>query len=146
MRLQTVLVVEDSEVEARMLERGLVGASLRNAVIVATTTTDAEQYLFTDSTLAGGNRPNPDLVVLDVKVPPAGGLALLQRMRADTRTKRIPVVMMSGALRDEDVQDLYNSGANSFLDKPVDFQEFISLIGSAARYWLGLNLNGKPSI
>src|SRR4051812_36408737 len=128
MAMRTVLVVEDSKAEAEMLERGLRSALVRSAVVLVNTTTEAEAYLFSETDAAGSKASNPDLVMLDVKIPPEGGVELLRKLRSNAKTQSIPVVMMSGQLRDQDVQYLYQSGANSYLDKPVDFQEFISLI------------------
>src|SRR5689334_19045052 len=102
MAQRTVLVVEDSEVEAQMLERGLRNAISRSAVVLVNTTTEAEKYLFLDD----GKRPNPDLVVLDVRIPPAGGMGLLKKLRSNARTRTIPVVMMSSHMADPDVEDL----------------------------------------
>lgn len=141
MALRTVLLVEDSELEATMLAQGLSGAIPRSSVVHCATTTEAETYLFGDPTPA--LRLNPDLVVLDVKVPPAGGDGLLVKMREHELTKSVPVVMMSSDMADGEVQKLYELGANSYLDKPVDYHEFLRLVGAAARYWLGLNLNVK---
>jgi two-component system, response regulator len=139
--VSTVMVIEDSELEAKMLERGLHAAISRTAVIHAHTTTEAEQYVFSESALAGGSQPNPDIVFLDVKIPPAGGIDFLKRLRADERTKSIPVIMISGQMREQDVRDLYLSGANSYLDKPVDCQEFMDVVSNAASYWLKVNLS-----
>jgi two-component system, response regulator len=141
---QTVLVIEDCELEAKMLERGLVATFSRTEIIHTQSTTQAEKYLFSDAELAGGDQPNPHIIFLDVRIPPAGGIALLQRLKADSRTKAIPVIMLSSQMRQEDVQDLYLAGANSFLDKPVDFQDFVDLVANAARYWLDLNLSAGP--
>jgi two-component system response regulator len=139
----TVLVVEDSEMEALMLERGLRQAIPRTTIVHCATTTEAEDYLFASLTTDTRSRQNPDLVVLDVRVPPAGGMNLLLRLRSDARTRGIPVVMMSSHMGDDDVNRLYHGGANSYLDKPVDFNEYVALIANAARYWLGLNMNPK---
>lgn len=138
--MRTVLVVEDSEPEARVLERALRDTIARSTIVLVRSTTDAEHYLFSDASF-NGLRTRPDLVVLDVKVPLAGGLDLLKKVRSDARTKAIPVLMMSGELGDQDVQELYRSGANSYLDKPVDSQEFVMMVSTAAHYWLGLNMS-----
>jgi CheY-like chemotaxis protein len=141
MALRRVLLVEDSEVDALMLERGLREAVPRSAIVHCCTTTEAEQILFPEP------RPtfhsNPDLVVLDVRVPPAGGVSLLEKVRNHDSTKSIPVLMMSSDIGDLDVQDLYDLGANSYLDKPLEYSEFCRIVTAAARYWLNLNLNVK---
>lgn len=142
MAVCTVLVVEDSEAEALILERGLRSAMPQGTIVHCATTTEAEDFLFHQPT-SSYSKTHPDLVVLDVRVPPSGGMNLLEKLRQDDKTRSIPVVMMSSHMGDEAVQDLYRHGANSYLDKPVDFNEFISLITSAARYWLSLNLNTK---
>ncbi|HVT12001.1 MAG TPA: response regulator [Fimbriimonadaceae bacterium] len=143
MAARTVLVVEDSDVESQMLEKGLRSSGSARTVVCVNSTTAAEGYIFAGSD--GGQGSVPDLVVLDVKVPPAGGLAFLKMLRSNERTRGVPVLMMSSEMRDQDVGDLYRSGANSFLDKPVDGQEFISLVTAAANYWLTLNLSAGQS-
>ncbi|MFI5384747.1 MAG: response regulator [Fimbriimonadales bacterium] len=138
---RTVLVVEDGEIDAKLLERALADKISRSAVVLVNTTTDAERYLFADGPGAGTRKGPPDLVVLNVKAPPSGGLDLLKKVRSDSRTRAIPVLAMSQELQDQDVRDLYRSGANSYMDRPVDFQEFVSMVSAAAHYWLGLNLS-----
>src|SRR4051794_2392418 len=109
-----------------MLERGLSSFVPANIVLV-NSTTEAERYLFEESELTGERKPSPDLVMLDVKVPPCGGMDLLKKVRADARTSSIPVVMLSGQMREEEVRHFYQSGANSYLDKPDDFHDFIAM-------------------
>jgi CheY-like chemotaxis protein len=141
---RTVLIVEDSESDAQMLERGLQSSVATHAVVIVDTTDAAEDYVFHDAAWAGGTRPNPDLIVLDVRIPPGGGVDFLDKIRSDVRTRTLPVVMVCGELRDQDVQDLYKHGVNSYLDKPLDSSEFSRLVGAAARYWLKLNLSVPP--
>lgn len=145
MSTRTVLLVEDSEAEAQMLERGLRSSDKTSTVVRVTTTTEAEVYISARTQTMDCRRVLPDLVVIDVKVPPAGGLAFLKMLRSDERTRGIPVLMMSGQLHDCDVQDLYRSGANSYIDMPLDGQEFVALVTAAAKYWLNLNLSAPRS-
>jgi len=138
MRMRLVLVVEDSETEAELLEEGLRDAIPRGAVVAIRSTSEAERYLFSES---GELSPAPSLLVIDTSHPGAPVEVLLRRVRADYRTKTIPVVMLSERLGDLEVQDLYRSGANSCLDRPLDSDQFVSMVSAAARYWLGLNLS-----
>lgn len=128
-----------------MLERGLQGSDKASTVVCVSTTTEAEVYISSRTQTTGYGRVLPDLVVIDVKVPPSGGLALLKMLRSDERTRAIPVLMLSGQLLDGDVQDLYHCGANSYLDKPRDGQEFADMVTAAANYWLSLNLSAPHS-
>lgn len=143
MVLRTVLLVEDSLDEAQMLERALRSTISRSSVVHVTSTSDAESYLFAGDGASAKSKSFVDLVVLDVKVPPSGGLDLLRKVRANGNTRRIPVVMLSAQMPDEDVQDLYRSGVNSYLDKPIDADEFTSMVIAAARYWLSLNMSPR---
>jgi two-component system response regulator len=141
MALRRVLLVEDSEVDALMLERGLREAVPRSMVVHCGTTHEAEEVLFPHP--QPPLHSNPDLVVLDVRVPPSGGVSLLEKVRSNQSTKSIPVLMMSSDIPEDEIQALYNLGANSYLEKPLDYAEFCKIVTAAARYWLSLNLNVK---
>src|SRR4051812_1445313 len=111
---RTVLVVEDSSDEAQILEEGLRGSIPRCSMVFCATTTDAEKYLFADPR---ATKALPDLIVLGVSMPPLGGLELLQKIRSNVRTKRIPVLVMSETMPEEHIRAIYRNGANSYLVK-----------------------------
>ncbi len=140
MSTRTVLVIEDSESQAETLERGLRASMARSTVILVQNSEDAELTLF-----SGNDRAlTPDLVVVDLPAD-SRGVDLVKRVRADSRTKSVPVVTLSGDMDDRSIQDLYRSGANSYLDKPVDVQELVNVIATATRYWLGLNMSAPTA-
>lgn len=145
MATRTVLVVDSSEVEAQIVERSLRDSGSRIGIVLARTTLEAEMYLHSESLQAAAEKPTPDLILIDVNIPPIGGLELLKRIKSDNRTRWIPIVMMSERIGESDVQALYRAGANSYLDKPSDMRQFNAMISTTARYWLSINLNAATA-
>jgi two-component system response regulator len=102
---------------------------------------EALDYLFGTGPHAGRDTRNqPQLVLLDLKLPKLGGLEVLQRMRADHRTKLQPVVILTTSNEDQDILSSYELGANSYIRKPVDFDQFIEAVRQLGLYWLVLNM------
>lgn len=133
-----ILLVEDDADEAELALNALERSGLADEVVVAGDGTQALSYLFGDAP-AGGAAPAPRLILLDLKLPKLGGLEVLERIRADARTKLIPVVILSSSKLDGDVHRSYELGANSYVVKPVDFERFSSSVAELGRYWLTLN-------
>jgi two-component system, response regulator len=133
----TVLLVEDNRDDEELTIRALKRSSLANPVDVARDGQEALDYLFgTESQPA--KRP-PVLVLLDLKLPRVGGLEVLQRIRGDERTRRVPVVILTSSGEDRDVIDGYDLGANSYVRKPIRFEEFAPAIAQLGTYWLMIN-------
>ena len=101
---------------------------------------EALDYLFGTGTHAGRDMSvMPSLILLDLKLPKVDGLEVLKRVRADERTKRIPVVMLTSSKEHQDLITSYDLGANSYIRKPVDFDEFVEVTGNLGMYWLMWN-------
>ena len=101
---------------------------------------EALDYLFGGGTFAGRDTTNlPTLILLDLKLPKIGGLEVLRRIRGNFRTSRIPVVVLTTSKEEAGVASAYNLGANSYIQKPIDFKEFVEAIQRLGEYWLVLN-------
>jgi two-component system response regulator len=140
MRCGTILLVEDNPDDVELTLRAFERSHLANDIVVARDGAEALDYLFATGAHAGRD-PSvmPDVILLDLNLPKLDGLEVLRRVRADERTRRLRVVILTSSKEERDVLRSYDLGANSFVRKPVDFVEF----GEAARqlglYWLVLN-------
>src|SRR5262249_51931928 len=113
---------------------------ITNDVVVARDGAEALELLFESPTRQDqGEAQVPGLVLLDLKLPKVDGLQVLAHMRADERTRFVPVVLCTSSREDRDVAKAYRLGANSYICKPVDFAKFADAVGKVGLYWLGLN-------
>lgn len=135
-----VLLVEDNPDDEALTIRSLRKANVANEIEVVRDGREAIDFLFCEGRHADRDQSNmPGLVLLDLKLPKQNGIEVLQCMRADPRTKLIPVVILTSSSEDEDVVRSYQSGANSYVRKPVDFAEFADAIAKVGLYWVILN-------
>lgn len=133
----SILLVEDSADDEDLIVREIRRADLANPIEVVHDGQEAMDYLFgTDDQPA---LPVPGLVLLDLKLPRVGGLDVLSRVRAEPRTRLIPVVVLSGSTERRDRADAYRLGANSFVTKPIEFDDFARAIRYTALFWLTIN-------
>jgi two-component system response regulator len=132
MSRKSILLVEDNPDDVELTLRAFDRAKIANEVVVATDGEQALEILF-------GPDPLPTLVLLDLKLPKVMGLDVLKRMRADERTKRLPVVVLTSSNEERDIISSYDLGANSFVRKPVDFAQFLDAARALGMYWLVLN-------
>jgi len=138
---KVILLVEDNPRDEALTLRALNKSNIVNQVVVAHDGVEALDFLFGTGTYAGRDiREMPQLVLLDLKLPRIDGLQVLQKIRADDRTKRLPVVIFTSSNEEEDVIRGYELGANSYVRKPVDFEQFAEATKSLGLYWLVLNL------
>ncbi len=136
-----ILLVEDNPDDADLTIRALQRNSIANEVIVARDGVEALEYLHG----APGRRPlEPQVVLLDLKLPRIDGIEVLRRMRADERTRLQPVIILTSSSEEADVVQGYSLGANSYVRKPVDFVQFTDAVRTLGLYWLVLNV--KPQI
>jgi CheY-like chemotaxis protein len=135
-----ILLVEDNADDEALTLRALRRANVRNEVVVARDGVEALDYLFSASPHGGGDTPVlPRVVLLDLKLPRIDGLEVLRRLRADDRTKLLPVVILTSSNEEEDRIAGYRFGANSYVRKPVDFGQFAEAVRQLGLYWLLLN-------
>ena len=135
--LPTVLLVEDNSDDEELTLRSFKRAHLANPIEVARDGQEALDSLFGTESQAA--RPPPGLVVLDLKLPRVDGLEVLQQIRADPRTRLVPVVILTSSSEERDVINSYDLGANSFVRKPIDFTEFAHAVAQLGLYWLMIN-------
>ena len=135
-----VLLVEDNSDDELLILRSLKTANLENEIVVARDGAEALDYLFAAGAYADRAQEQlPVVVLLDLKLPKIDGLEVLRRIRADERTKLLPVIVLTSSDEDRDVIDSYRHGANSYVQKPVKFDEFSSAVQQLGLYWLLLN-------
>jgi two-component system, response regulator len=139
-RNNIILLVEDNPDDVELTLRAFRKSKVLNELVVAQDGVEALDYLFSTGTFAGRD-PNasPEVVLLDLKLPKVDGLEVLRRMREDERTRRTPVVVLTSSGEERDIVMSYNLGANSFVRKPVDFNQFLEAAQQLGLYWLVLN-------
>ena len=137
---KVIMLVEDNPDDEELTLRALRGAGIVNKVFVARDGSEALEFLFGTGKHAGRDPLTmPAVVLLDLKLPKLSGIDVLNRMRADPRTKLIPVVVLTSSSEDEDMLRSYQSGANSYVRKPVEFSSFANAVTQLGMYWMLLN-------
>jgi len=135
-----ILLVEDNADDEKLALRALKKNNISNEVVVARNGVEALDYLFGTGTYAGRNlNIAPQVVLLDLKLPKLDGLEVLRRLRADERTKLLPIVILTSSDEEQDRVNGYGGGANSYVRKPVDFNQFSEAVRQLGLYWLVLN-------
>ena len=140
MRSRTILLVEDNPDDVDLTLRAFEKSHLANEIVVARDGAEALDYLFVTGAHAGRDPAlMPEVILLDLNLPKLDGLEVLRRIRADERTRRLRVVILTSSKEERDVLRSYDLGANSFVRKPVDFVEFAEAARQLGLYWLVLN-------
>lgn len=135
-----ILLVEDNPDDEALALRALRKNHIANEVVVARDGAEALDFLFGTGSHAGRDPDRqPEVVLLDLKLPKLHGLEVLQRIRADERTRLLPVVVLTTSSEDRDMVESYRLGANSYIRKPVDFDQFTEAVRQLGMYWLVLN-------
>jgi len=135
-----ILIVEDNPDDEALTIRALKKNNIGNRVVVVRDGVEALDFLFCTGAYASRN-PNdmPQVTLLDLKLPKVDGLEVLKRIRADERTRLLPVVILTSSKEEQDLIESYEYGANSFMRKPVDFDQFADSVHRLGLYWLVLN-------
>jgi len=135
-----VLLVEDNPDDEALTLRALKKNNILNEVIVARDGAEALEYLLGTNGKSGKIRLEQlAVVLLDLKLPKVNGLEVLRRVRADPRTKLLPIVVLTSSKEEKDLVSAYDSGANSYVQKPVEFADFVRAAGHLGLYWLVTN-------
>jgi two-component system, response regulator len=147
MKSQIILLVEDNPSDVALTQRAFAKSRVTNELVVAEDGQAALDYLFGGGVYAGRDvHESPALVLLDLKLPRVDGLQVLRQIRADDRTRRMPVVILTTSREEQDVAQSYDLGVNSYIRKPVDFAQFVQAIEYLGLYWLVLNETALPKV
>ena len=133
-----ILLVEDNDDDVRLTMRAFAKAGLVAEVAVARDGLEALAALHGDAAV------RPDLVLLDLKMPRMDGHELLERLRADARTRTLPIIILTSSVEEQDVARAYAGGANSYVHKPVDYLDFVEAARRLGVYWLETNVPPRP--
>ncbi|HEY1848375.1 MAG TPA: response regulator [Opitutaceae bacterium] len=137
--LHSVLLVEDNPNDVELTMSALKEARLANEIVVANDGEQALDYLLRRGKHAGRTSPNPAVILLDLKMPKVDGHEVLRQIRADPYLRLVPVVVLTSSREEKDLYSSYDKGANSYVVKPVDFEDFISAISKLGVFWAVLN-------
>jgi two-component system response regulator len=137
---RTILLVEDNPDDVELTLRALKKNNITNKITVVRDGAEAVDYLFGEGKYADRDTTQkPSVVLLDLKLPKLGGMEVLKRIRSEERTKLLPVVILTSSKEEQDLIKGYKLGANSYIHKPVDFNQFIDAVRQLGLYWLILN-------
>jgi len=135
-----ILLVEDNPDDEALTLRALKKNNIFNEVVVARDGEEAVEYLFATGRYEGrDNSIQPQVILLDLQLPKLSGLEVLKCLRTDERTELLPVVILTTSSEEQDIAASYESGANSYIRKPVDFNQFTEAVKQLGLYWLTLN-------
>jgi len=139
--IKSILLVEDNPQDEMLILRSLSKVNLANQVDVTRDGQQALDYLFREGEFAGRSGTElPAVVLLDINLPRVNGLEVLERIRADKRTRLLPVAILTSSDEERDRLKSYESGANSFVRKPLDFAEFAEAVARLGVYWMAINI------
>jgi CheY-like chemotaxis protein len=135
-----ILLVEDNPNDVELTLRALKKSNLTNKMHVVKDGVEALEYIFATGAYASRDlNHHPKVILLDLKLPKVDGLEVLRRLKSDERTKVIPVVVLTSSKEERDLVESYKLGANSYIAKPVDFDNFVKAVAELGLYWLLLN-------
>ena len=135
-----ILLVEDNPNDIELTLRSLSKYNLANKIYVVKDGAEALEYIFATGAYAGkAMNGNPKVVLLDLKLPKVDGLEVLRRIKADERTKTIPVVVLTSSTEERDIVESYELGVNSYIVKPVEFNKLLNAVSEIGLYWMLLN-------
>ncbi len=147
MKPKTILLVEDNPSDVGLTRRALEKSHIANELVVAEDGQEALDYLFGGGQFTGPKMNElPALILLDLKLPRVDGLQVLRRIRADERTSRLTVVILTTSSEEDDIAQSYDLGANSYIRKPVDSKQFVDVVQHLGLYWLVMNEPTLPKI
>ena len=137
---KSILLIEDNPSDVDLTKRALEKGRIANELLVATDGKEALDYLWGQGASSGRDVSDlPAVALLDLKLPKVPGLEVLRLVRADARTRRLPIVILTSSKEEEDLASSYDLGANSYIRKPVDFEQFTQALEQLGLYWLVWN-------
>jgi two-component system response regulator len=143
---KVILLVEDNPDDVDLTLAAFRKAQIANQVVLAKDGVEALDYLFGTGAYSATRPAPPQVVLLDLKLPKVDGLEVLQRIRTDPRTRLFPVVILTSSRQEQDLIRSYELGANSYVQKPVDFEQFMDAARQLGLYWLILNLSPPSGV
>jgi CheY-like chemotaxis protein len=142
---KVILLIEDNPDDETLTMRALAKNNIANRIVIAHDGVEALDYLFGTGMHAGRDTSlQPALILLDLKLPKVDGFEVLRQLRADKRTRFLPVVILTSSNEEQDIVNGYGLGANSYVRKPIDFQRFLVSVQQIGLYWLAVN-EGPPT-
>jgi two-component system response regulator len=140
-----ILLVEDNEEDEELTVRALRQAQVSNEIAITRDGSEALEFLFCEGRYRERDpAKQPAVILLDLKLPKLNGIDVLKRIRADERTRYIPVVILTSSSEEDDMLQSYASGANSYVRKPIVFSQFANAVAQLGLYWMLLNENPRP--
>ncbi len=137
--IRTILLAEDSLADAEMAVDALREANLANPIVHVEDGVEAMEYLHRKGRFADRSEEEPAVLLLDIKMPRMDGLEVLQRIRADERLRRMPVVILSSSREESDLVRSWNLGVNAYVVKPVDIDQFFAAVKTLGKFWAVIN-------
>lgn len=135
-----ILLVEDNMYDAELTIRALKKNNLANKLVHLEDGQEALDFIFAEGDYSDRKIEDiPKVILLDLKMPKINGIQVLQRIKSDERTKKIPVIVLTSSKEDPDIQECYRLGANSYVVKPVQFEKFLQAVSELGLYWMLLN-------
>ena len=135
-----ILLVEDNVNDVTLTLRAFKKNNLANKVFAVSDGEEALEFLFSTGRYADRNiKVTPKIVLLDLKLPTVNGIEVLRKIKADERTRAIPVVVLTSSQETSDLRECYKLGVNSYIQKPVDFDQFVKVLSDAGMYWMAIN-------
>jgi len=134
-----ILLVEDNPTDGELTLRALRKGKLANHIVWLRDGAEALDFLFRSGSYSERPDVNPKLILLDIKLPKVDGIEVLKRIKTDERTRIIPVVMVTSSAEGRDITDSYKLGVNSYVVKPVEFEQFSETVAKAGFYWMLVN-------
>ncbi len=146
-KITKILLVEDNPDDILITQKALEEAQLINKLWVARDGQEAIDFLYHKGQYQDeSSSPKPGLILLDLNMPKVSGLEVLKKIKEDSELRRIPTVVLTVSRRDEDIVRGYNSGCNSFIQKPVEFEKFVEVVKQIGLYWGLLNVSSPNSV
>lgn len=137
--MSSILLVEDNPDDVELALHALKRNKILNPIDVARDGQEALDYLFRAGKYAQSEHAAPALILLDLKLPKVDGIEVLEKIKTDPRLKKVPVVVLTSSKEEKDIVESYNLGVNSYIRKPVDFDQFVETVRYIGYYWLLLN-------
>jgi len=134
-----IVIVEDNPADAELLMRVFKKHNVANKITILKDGAEAIDFFFSSDECKKSRSLRPMVVILDLKLPKVNGIEVLRRLKSDEETRKLPVVVLTSSREERDLEDSYSSGVNSYVTKPIKFEEFAKVVSEMEMYWLLIN-------